>query len=220
MTRHGILGAALTVAFASTSLAAVAQDCPVQHTVVRGETLSILARRYYGSAQAYRRIYEANRRAIGADPSLVEIGTLLTIPCPPGVTGSNAADTGTGAAAVAPTPTPEPAAIQVPGPTPAVAPEQVATAGQDGTGDAAQLPEVPPEVPEGWQVLLGTEDFLALLRDARPLVLDVRPVRDGVATGYVPRVDLDARRHLVRPGRLAAACGRDAPRSCSARTAS
>jgi 5'-nucleotidase len=47
------------------------------HTVLAGDTLSDLARRYYGRAGAWRRIYEVNP---GIDPNLVLVGQPLSLP--------------------------------------------------------------------------------------------------------------------------------------------
>ncbi len=53
--------------------------------MARGDSLSALARRYYGNVRDYGRIYDANRAAIGPNPAIIEVGTVLVIPCPDGV---------------------------------------------------------------------------------------------------------------------------------------
>lgn len=51
------------------------------HVVVRGDTLSNIARRYYnGNANRWRDIYNANRTVIGANPNLIFPGQTLLIP--------------------------------------------------------------------------------------------------------------------------------------------
>ena len=52
------------------------------HTVVSGDTLSGLAKKFYGSeAQAYwMEIYEANKEVIGDSPNVILIGQVLNIP--------------------------------------------------------------------------------------------------------------------------------------------
>ncbi len=52
-----------------------------QHTVVRGETLSAIARRYYGAAGPVerRRLYEANRHQLSS-PDAIYPGQVLRIP--------------------------------------------------------------------------------------------------------------------------------------------
>ena len=47
------------------------------HTVLAGDTLSDLARKYYGRAGAWRRIYEVNP---GIDPNLLLVGQPLSLP--------------------------------------------------------------------------------------------------------------------------------------------
>jgi nucleoid-associated protein YgaU len=49
------------------------------HTVVSGDNLSVISRKYYGTADHWRKIYEANK-AIIKDPNVVRIGQVLTIP--------------------------------------------------------------------------------------------------------------------------------------------
>ncbi len=50
------------------------------HTVATGETLSAIAERYLGSKGAWKRLYEANKDAIGSDPAKLKVGTKLVIP--------------------------------------------------------------------------------------------------------------------------------------------
>ena len=49
------------------------------HTVVSGDTLWAIARRYYGDGSLYRKIFEANRERI-SDPNLIPPGQVLVIP--------------------------------------------------------------------------------------------------------------------------------------------
>lgn len=49
------------------------------HTVVKGDTLSKLAKQYYGNANQWKRIYEANQDAI-KNPDLIYPGQTLKIP--------------------------------------------------------------------------------------------------------------------------------------------
>ena len=50
-----------------------------QYTVVAGDSLSRIAKREYGDANAWHRIFEANRDII-KDPDLIHPGQNLTIP--------------------------------------------------------------------------------------------------------------------------------------------
>jgi nucleoid-associated protein YgaU len=47
--------------------------------VVKGETLSRIAARYYGDPSLYRKIFEANRDVV-KNPDLIQIGWKLRIP--------------------------------------------------------------------------------------------------------------------------------------------
>lgn len=49
------------------------------HTVVRGETLSEIAKQYYGKASKYPKIFEANRDQLD-DPDRIKPGQVLKIP--------------------------------------------------------------------------------------------------------------------------------------------
>lgn len=49
------------------------------YTIVSGDTLSKLAKRYYGKATDYPRIFEANREVI-KDPDLIYVGQKIRIP--------------------------------------------------------------------------------------------------------------------------------------------
>lgn len=50
-----------------------------QHTVARGETLAAIAKQWYGAANLWSRIFEANRSQI-IDPNRIFPGQLLRIP--------------------------------------------------------------------------------------------------------------------------------------------
>jgi nucleoid-associated protein YgaU len=55
---------------------------PVVYTVADGDTLRTIARRVYGDAAEWERVYSANRQAIGPDPNLLPVGTHLRLPAP------------------------------------------------------------------------------------------------------------------------------------------
>ena len=59
------------------TLAPSAPPAPQTYTVQRGDTLSAIAKRFYGHAGAYRRIAAANGIA---NPDLIHPGQQLTIP--------------------------------------------------------------------------------------------------------------------------------------------
>ena len=112
--RMPLVAAGLLVAFAP---AADAQsiDCGGQYTVQRGDTLAAISRSAYGSLDYYRVLYRLNRAAIGADPSGIEVGIVLEIPCldSSGQVVEAAADPES-----APEPGPEPVAEAAPAPDP------------------------------------------------------------------------------------------------------
>lgn len=60
--------------------AAADGDAPAQfYTVVKGDTLSRIAKQFYGSAQKYNRIFEANRPLL-QHPDRIYPGQVLRIP--------------------------------------------------------------------------------------------------------------------------------------------
>ena len=50
------------------------------HTVVSGDSLSAIARKYYDDADKWNDIYEANKETIGDNPNALRVGQELTIP--------------------------------------------------------------------------------------------------------------------------------------------
>jgi nucleoid-associated protein YgaU len=50
------------------------------YTVESGDTLATIAQKFYGEPTQWRRIYEANRSAIGDNPDQLKLGTQLKIP--------------------------------------------------------------------------------------------------------------------------------------------
>ena len=56
-----------------------AEADPVFYTVVRGDTLSKVAKEYYGNANAYMKIFEANKPMLG-HPDKIYPGQMLRIP--------------------------------------------------------------------------------------------------------------------------------------------
>ena len=49
------------------------------YTVQAGDTLSKIAKRYYGDANAYMKIFEANKDKL-TDPNMIKVGQVLRIP--------------------------------------------------------------------------------------------------------------------------------------------
>ena len=52
-----------------------------RHTVQSGESLSKIAKHYYGDMQDYKRIFDANRDQL-SDPDRIDVGQQLVIPNP------------------------------------------------------------------------------------------------------------------------------------------
>ena len=57
-----------------------AKSKPTLYTVQEGDTLSAIAKKFYNDAAKYMLIYEANKKLIGDDPSLIQVGQELKIP--------------------------------------------------------------------------------------------------------------------------------------------
>ncbi|HVE71478.1 MAG TPA: LysM peptidoglycan-binding domain-containing protein [Thermoanaerobaculia bacterium] len=65
--------------FGSAPLGTTSATEPRTHTVASGDTLSALAKRFYGDASKYNRIFEANRDQL-SDPDKIKVGQKLKIP--------------------------------------------------------------------------------------------------------------------------------------------
>lgn len=50
------------------------------YTVIKGDSLSKIAKAHYGRMDKWRLIYEANKGVIGSNPDLIKPGQVLTIP--------------------------------------------------------------------------------------------------------------------------------------------
>jgi nucleoid-associated protein YgaU len=50
------------------------------YEVQSGDTLATIANQFYGDPTQWRRIYDANKDTIGADPDKLKIGMKLSIP--------------------------------------------------------------------------------------------------------------------------------------------
>ena len=50
------------------------------YTVKSGDSLSKIAKNFYGDAQQWKKIYEANKDVIGANPDLIQPGQTYKIP--------------------------------------------------------------------------------------------------------------------------------------------
>lgn len=53
---------------------------PTEHTVVSGDNLSAIAKKYYGDENKWRDIYNANKETIGDNPSAIRVGMVLKLP--------------------------------------------------------------------------------------------------------------------------------------------
>ena len=61
------------------SSAPVVESATNTYTVVKGDSLSKIAKHFYGNASRWRRIFDANRDQLD-DPDLIKPGQVLTIP--------------------------------------------------------------------------------------------------------------------------------------------
>ncbi len=53
---------------------------PKTHTVGKGDSLSKIAKTYYGHTGKWKQLYQANKAVIGANPDLIKPGQVLVIP--------------------------------------------------------------------------------------------------------------------------------------------
>jgi nucleoid-associated protein YgaU len=69
----------VTAGSSSTAPKPAAPAAPRTYTVVKGDTLSGIAKQFYGDASKWRRIYEANRDVI-KNPDLIKPGQVFKVP--------------------------------------------------------------------------------------------------------------------------------------------
>ncbi|MGB0506166.1 MAG: hypothetical protein ACPGGK_08200, partial [Pikeienuella sp.] len=55
--------------------------CGQHYTIASGDTLQRVTRRAYGDGRSYHFIYKANRDVVGNNPSAIEIGMRIFVPC-------------------------------------------------------------------------------------------------------------------------------------------
>jgi nucleoid-associated protein YgaU len=64
------------------STAAVPEPAAQTYTVAKGDSLSKIARKFYGNANRWKWIHEANREQV-PNPDLIKVGQVLVIPPAP-----------------------------------------------------------------------------------------------------------------------------------------
>lgn len=105
---------------------------PGAYTVQSGDTLSSIATKVYGDSKLWKRIYDANKDAIGSDPGALKVGQSLRIPPKTGDASVKPASTPEAAppkpAPANPAPSAAPAPIGAPATTPAPASTSAAPA--------------------------------------------------------------------------------------------
>lgn len=135
----GLLAAAISVGLSAGGAAAQDLICGGEYTIKRGDTLQKVVNRVYGPEHSYVLLHRANRDIVGRDPSLIEIGATIRIPCLEGLVETSAdgapEETQTAAAQAPATettkrgptaPAPEAAEPAAPTPAPTAAPTSAA----------------------------------------------------------------------------------------------
>lgn len=69
-----------TTATSTTTRSATGYSLPTTYTVVSGDCLWNIAKKYYGDGSKYTLIYNANKDTVGSNPNLIYPGQVLTIP--------------------------------------------------------------------------------------------------------------------------------------------
>ena len=64
----------------ASSTAPRAPTAAQSYTVVKGDSLSKIAKHFYGDASKWRKLYEVNKQVVGSNPDLIKPGQVLTIP--------------------------------------------------------------------------------------------------------------------------------------------
>lgn len=84
----GVLTSGATVNPSSTMAQSI--QCGEPYTIAGGDSLSQIAQRAYRDAASFQLIYSVNSRTIGQNPSFIQEGSVLNIPCLDDVTPSTA----------------------------------------------------------------------------------------------------------------------------------
>lgn len=84
----GVLTTAATVSPSPTMAQSI--QCGEPYTIARGDSLSEIAQRAYRDAASFQLIYSVNSRVIGSNPSFIQEGSVLNIPCLDNVAPSTA----------------------------------------------------------------------------------------------------------------------------------
>ncbi len=87
-TVAGVLAAGAT--FGSNPTTAQSIACGEPYKIVRGDSLSAIAQRAYGNAASYQLLFSVNSSTIGRNPSFIQEGAVLSIPCLDSATPSTA----------------------------------------------------------------------------------------------------------------------------------
>lgn len=69
-----------SAATAAATATATVDAGSTEYEVASGDTLLVIAEKTYGDATQWRRIYDANKDAIGSDPDKLKVGMKLKIP--------------------------------------------------------------------------------------------------------------------------------------------
>ena len=64
----------------ASSTAPRAPTAAQSYTVVKGDSLSKIAKRFYGDPGKWRKLYEVNRQVVGSNPDLIKPGQVLSLP--------------------------------------------------------------------------------------------------------------------------------------------
>ena len=169
-----IIGPDPNVIRPGTALALPGRNAPARYTVAAGDTLSGIAAAL-GTPGGWAALYAANQRAIGPDPDVIRVGTVLAIPATaPPAPASAAPRPGR----PSPAPAPAPVRTTAPTPTPATAPAPPPASAKAPAPAPAKAP-APAGLPRWLQIVLLaagvliaaaflTELLLALARRRRP----------------------------------------------------
>ena len=75
----GVVAAGATIAPSPATAQSI--TCGEPYTIVRGDSLSAIAQRAYGNAASFQLLYSVNSNTIGRNPSFIQEGSVLSIPC-------------------------------------------------------------------------------------------------------------------------------------------
>ena len=88
MRLTAVFGAFGLTAMIGAGASAQSLACGGEYVIQRGDTLQKVTRMAYGEGLSWKYLYNANKGVVGSNPSLIEVGMKIKVPCRNGQTAA------------------------------------------------------------------------------------------------------------------------------------